>query len=108
MSTSWQTLASQKRASLLALIPAEWRIDPIPSVDELPDGTAYVEGLLSEEEVLYTRASADEIARRVGEGEWKAEGVTRAFCKRAAFGGQLVGFDDDFIFPHKYSSGMYI
>ncbi|KAH7069641.1 amidase signature domain-containing protein [Paraphoma chrysanthemicola] len=91
MSTStWKDLANAKRDSILAAIPSEWRIQDPPSVSSQPDVTTYVEQHLSKVELQITASAADQIASRVGSGEWSAESVTRAFCHRAALAHQLL------------------
>lgn len=88
--SSWQDAASKKRESILAAIPAEWRLDKLPSIEEEVDVTHYVRQYLSEEELSVTESSADVIAKNVAEGRWTAEHVTKAFCHRAALAHQLV------------------
>ncbi|KAK8085160.1 hypothetical protein PG997_006431 [Apiospora hydei] len=45
---SWETLAAAKREAILASIPAKWRLDKIPTVDEQRNVTgAYIEQFLS-------------------------------------------------------------
>ncbi|KAF2025582.1 amidase [Setomelanomma holmii] len=91
MSTSsWQDIAKQKRDSIFAAIPSDWKIQDPPSVSSQPDVTTYIEQFLSKEELYITASSADQIASRVGSGEWTAETVTRAFCHRAALAHQLL------------------
>lgn len=87
---SWQEIASQKREAILAAIPAEWRLDKIPSVEEQVDVTEYVKQYFDKKELDITESSADVIAKKVAEGQWTAVDVTRAFCHRAAVGHQLV------------------
>ncbi|RAR02107.1 general amidase [Stemphylium lycopersici] len=88
--SSWQDAASKKRESILAAIPAEWRLDKLPSVEEQIDVTHYVRQYLSEEELSITENSADVIAKNVAESRWTAEHVTKAFCHRAALAHQLL------------------
>ncbi|KAL5118657.1 hypothetical protein ACEQ8H_003508 [Pleosporales sp. CAS-2024a] len=90
MTSDWEVLAKQKRDALLAAIPQEWRISTLPSIEEQPDVTTYVEQFLSTEEVGITSCSADQIAQKCASGEWTAEAVTRAFCHRAALAHQLL------------------
>ncbi|KAL6710115.1 hypothetical protein ACN47E_009906 [Coniothyrium glycines] len=90
MTTSWQDIAKQKRESILALIPSEWRIERVPGIEEQVDVTEYVKQYLTPEEVQITQSSADVIAKTVAEGTWKAETVTRAFCHAAALAHQLL------------------
>lgn len=91
MAKTWQERAQEKRDSILAAIPREWRIDN-PSVEQQVDVTEYVKQFLSDREVEITEMSADEIVKRTGSGRWKAEEVARAFCHRAALAHQLVTF----------------
>ncbi|KAH4340693.1 amidase [Parastagonospora nodorum] len=91
MATSnWESIAKQKRDSILAAIPQEWRISNPPSVEDQPDVTTYVEQFLSKEELEITACSAEQIAQKCGSGEWSAEAVTRAFCHRAALAHQQL------------------
>lgn len=92
MTTSWQDLARQKRDAIFAAIPAEWRVEKLPSVEEQVDVTEYIKQYLTEKEVQITQSSADVIAKSVAESKWTAEDVTRAFCHRAALAHQLVCF----------------
>jgi amidase len=87
---SWQDTANKKREAILAAIPAEWRIEELPSVNEQIDVTEYIKRFLVKEELEITQSSADVIAKTVAEGTWTAEEVTRAFCFRAALAHQLV------------------
>ncbi|KAH7381371.1 amidase signature domain-containing protein [Phaeosphaeria sp. MPI-PUGE-AT-0046c] len=91
MTTSgWESTAKQKREAILAAIPQQWRISNIPSIDEQPDVTQYIEQYLSKEELAITACSADQLAQKCGSGEWSAEDITRAFCHRAALAHQLL------------------
>lgn len=91
MATSnWESAAQQKRDAILAAIPQEWRISNVPSIEEQPDVTTYIDQYLSKEELAITACSADKIAQKCGSGEWTAETVTRAFCHRAALAHQLL------------------
>jgi amidase len=87
---AWQEIAKEKREAILAAIPKEWRISGLPSVDDQPDVTTYVEQYLSKEELEITACSADQIAQKCGSGEWTAETVIRAFCHRASLAHQLL------------------
>jgi amidase len=87
---TWQDIANSKREAILVAIPQEWRISNLPSVEEQPDVTTFVEQYLSKEELGITACSADKIAQKCGSGEWTAETVTRAFCHRASIAHQLL------------------
>lgn len=88
--TSWQETAKKKRKAILAAIPAEWRIDSTPGIEDQVDVTEYVKQYLDKNEVQITQSSADVIAKKVASGEWQAETVTRAYCHAAALAHQLL------------------
>lgn len=90
MTTSWQDAAAKKREAISALVPQEWRVDNVPSVEEQVDVTDYIKQYLSEEELSITEIDADQIVEKTASGAWTAEKVTRAFCHRAALAHQLV------------------
>ena len=91
MSDSWQEKAKQKRESILAAIPSEWRIKDVPSIGDKKDVTgAYIRGFLSDSEVQITETDAEGIVEKTTTGQWKAQDVARAFCHRAALAHQLV------------------
>ncbi|EDU49711.1 Amidase domain containing protein [Pyrenophora tritici-repentis] len=87
---SWQEIATQKREATLAAIPAEWRLDKLPSIEKQVDVTEYVKQYFDKKELDITESSADVIAKKVAEGQWSAVEVTKAFCHRAAVGHQLL------------------
>ncbi|EFQ84968.1 hypothetical protein PTT_20250 [Pyrenophora teres f. teres 0-1] len=87
---SWQEIATQKREAILAAIPAEWRLDKLPSIEEQVDVTEYVKQYFDKKELDITESSADVIAKKAVEGHWSAVEVTKAFCHRAAVGHQLL------------------
>ena len=74
-------------------IPSEWRI---PHSKLPPDSQLNVldfpkqSGLLSDFELKITESYATEIVGAIAAGEWTAEEVTKAFCKRAALAHQVV------------------
>lgn len=74
-------------------IPSEWRIPkdklPPPEQKYVTDFPATC-GLLTDAELTITDSYATEIVKKIADGEWKAEDVTRAFCKRAAVAQQVV------------------
>ena len=92
MSQNWQELAKQKRESILAAIPKEWRIEN-PANDKQVDVTgAFIQQYLTDREVEITETTADDIVRHTATGLWSAEEVAKAFCHRAALAHQLVRF----------------
>lgn len=90
MTTSWQDAAAKKRETITALIPEEWRLGSVPSVEDQVDVTDHIKQYLSEEELEITESDADHIVGNTSTGVWTAEQVTRAFCHRAALAHQLV------------------
>lgn len=95
MSSQWQDISAKAKQKVLDDIPSEWRIpaDILPG-DEVLDVTGFPaqSGILSKLELEITESFATEIVAKVAKGEWTAEDVTRAFCKRAAIAHQLVLF----------------
>lgn len=89
---SWEPIASAKRASLLGLIPPEWRLDlkELPSPSRLRDFSGYIIRFLNPRELHITDSPSDAILAEIRSGEWSAVEVTRAFCHRAAIAHQLV------------------
>lgn len=87
---TWEEVGEKARARLDASIPSEWRIK-MPAADQANVmDVPFLSGLFSEREILITTSSATHIVDIVAKGEWRAEEVTRAFCKRAAVAHQLV------------------
>lgn len=93
--SKWEQISAKARQKVLDDIPAEWKIpqEKLPG-DDIRDvtGVAASSGILSERELAITDSLATEIVAKVGAGEWKAEEVTVAFCKRAALAHQVVRY----------------
>jgi amidase len=88
---NWQQLANEKRESILAAIPQEWRLKSVPSAEEQRDVTgSYIQRFLNEKEKEITETDAVNIVKKTSRGEWSAVDVARAFCHRAAIAHQLV------------------
>ena len=90
---TWEKIGEKARARLDASIPSEWRIpeNKMPAAEQTDVmDTPFLSGLFSEREISITTSSATNIVDVVAKGVWKAEEVTRAFCKRAAVAHQLV------------------
>ena len=89
----WTDIAAKAQTRLRNSIPTEWRIPhhKLPQDDRL-DVTGFPRecGLLTPEELKITESFATDIVGAIAAGEWTAEEVTRAFCKRAAVAHQLV------------------
>lgn len=90
----WETIASNKRASVAALIPPKWLVakENLPTEDRL-DVTSFPSesGVLTEKEVEITESlSATELVDKIAKGVYSSVEVTTAFCKRAVIAHQLV------------------
>ncbi|THX66650.1 amidase [Aureobasidium pullulans] len=91
MAPDWRQIATQKRDSVLALIPEEWRIPAPSSVDEQRDVTGkFIQQYLNTQEIEITETDAVEIVEKTSNGTWTAVEVTKAFCHRSAIAHQLV------------------
>lgn len=90
-SSDWKKVATEKRDSVLALIPNDWRIPPPPPAEEQRDVTGkYIQQYLSAKEVEITETDAAGIVKNTSNGTWTSVEVTEAFCHRAAVAHQLV------------------
>ncbi|QDS74838.1 hypothetical protein FKW77_002861 [Venturia effusa] len=93
MVARWEEIAQKKRAELAYTIPNEWRIpDDIKPPDSQLDVTSFPEqsGWFTPKELEITSASATDILAKTTTGQWTAEEVTLAFCKRASAAQQLT------------------
>jgi amidase len=91
MTQDWKSLAQKKRESILAAIPAEWRLKSIPTIEEVKDVTGpYIEQYLSSIEIKITNTDAVGIVENAKTGAWSAVEITKAFCHRAALAHQLT------------------
>lgn len=96
-SGDWKKIATDKRDSVLALIPEDWRITSPPSAAEQRDVTGkYIRQYLNEEEIEITETDAVGIVKNTTSGKWSCVSVTKAFCHRAAIAHQLVRFLERF------------
>lgn len=88
---SYQERAAEKRANQLALIPPEWRLSPIPSVESHPDALAYIRRILTPAELALTEETdITVLLRKLSSAELSSLELTRAFAKRAALAHQLT------------------
>lgn len=87
----WEKLATEKRESVIALIPKEWRIPAPPSAQEQRNVTGkFIQQYLDEKEIEITESDAVSIVKKTSTGAWSAYDVAKAFCHRAAVAHQLV------------------
>ncbi|KAJ9297812.1 hypothetical protein DTO271G3_4033 [Paecilomyces variotii] len=89
MPEKWEELVADKRARLEKTIPAEWKIQTLPTEDSVIDYPTK-SGLLSAKELEITNSTATDLVVKLATGELKSYDVTLAFCKRAALAHQLL------------------
>ena len=93
MVAKWEEIAQQKRAALRYSIPNEWIIpDDIKPPETQLDVTGFPEksGWFTPKELEITSTFATCLLAKIKTGQWSAEEVTMAFCKRASAAQQLV------------------
>ncbi|OKL59169.1 hypothetical protein UA08_05808 [Talaromyces atroroseus] len=95
MSASYLDRARLKRSIQVSLIPPEWRLESIPSVDAVPDAEAYIRSssnkLLTPQELAITEISdVNILLGKLARRELSSLEVTKAFAKRAALLHQLT------------------
>ncbi|KAK6442314.1 hypothetical protein LTR95_001446 [Oleoguttula sp. CCFEE 5521] len=91
MGSDWQKTAKDKADSVNDLIPQEWRIKDVPSIEQQRDVTgSFIQQYLDKGEIEITETDAVGIVERTTSGTWKAVDVAKAFCHRAAVAHQLV------------------
>ncbi|KAM5349637.1 hypothetical protein ACJ41O_006142 [Fusarium nematophilum] len=85
--------AAEKRAQQVSRIPQDWRLSPIPPVDDVPNVLEYIRksGHLTSEELAITEtAEATDLLQKLATGQLSSVQVVRAFSKRAAIVHQLT------------------
>jgi amidase len=91
MTSDWKKIAAEKRDSVLAMIPEEWRIPAPPSAEKQRDVTGkFIQQYLDPKEIEITETEATGIVEKTSSGQWTAVEVTKAFCHRSAIAHQLV------------------
>ncbi|KIK70773.1 hypothetical protein GYMLUDRAFT_32823 [Collybiopsis luxurians FD-317 M1] len=87
----WRSIAAKKKAEQEALIPKEWKLDPVPPTNEL-DVSRIPEtcGLLDATEVEITNSDVSVLLDKLAKGHWTSVSVTKAFYKRAIIAHQLT------------------
>ncbi|GAA5950062.1 hypothetical protein JCM3775_005809, partial [Rhodotorula graminis] len=89
----WQSLAAQERARLASKIEASGLGAAAPfevAREVLNVAQVPLEGVLSAAELEMTGSSVEGLLMRLRSGEWGAEEVTRAFCRRAVLAHKLT------------------
>lgn len=103
MGSGWKEKARVKREKLLEVIPKEWILSSIPSVDEVPNASKYVDSLLSEGENEITSSTLLQLREKISKGELSSYEVTKAFCHRAALVQQLTNCCSEIFFGRALS-----
>lgn len=99
----WKQKGKDKAESITNLIPKEWRLEKIPSVEEQRDVTGpYIQQFLSKQEIAITETDAVGIVKQTTAGAWSAVEVAKAFCHRAAIAHQLVNCLHEIFFDAAY------
>ncbi|WEW57130.1 amidase [Emydomyces testavorans] len=89
---SWQAKAAAKRASTLAKIPQEWRLnkEELDKAVKQRDLTGhFIEQYLTQEEITIINRDSANLVGGIRQGDLSAVQVTRAFCKTAAIAHQI-------------------
>lgn len=90
---SWQDRAAAKRASILAEIPAEWRLDKADierAEKQRVLAGPFIEQLLGADTLSIVGKDSVPLADGIKNGTYTSEQVTAAFCKSAAIVHQIV------------------
>ena len=89
--SSWQEIGRKKSEAVTGLLPEQWRLQRVPSANEVLDGVAYSRKTLSEHEIELTESySATQLLELLRSGELSSFEVIRAFCHPATIAHQLV------------------
>lgn len=105
MTTSYQELAAKKRAAQLSLIPPEWRLSPLPSIESTPNALSYLRRLLTPAELALTeQTDITVLVRQLASGDISSLVLTRAFAKRAALAHQLTTCCTEIFFEEAFET----
>ncbi|KAJ5929959.1 hypothetical protein N7466_005452 [Penicillium verhagenii] len=100
----YQDIAAQKRERQLNLIPPEWRLSPVPSVDSAPNALLYIRQTLSPTELALTEeTNITVLLGKLSCGEVSSLEVTQAFAKRAALAHQLTTCCTEIFFDEAFT-----
>ncbi|GAA5849094.1 hypothetical protein JCM9279_005789 [Rhodotorula babjevae] len=91
--STWERTAAQERARLASKMAASECCAAAPTgvaPEELNVARVPLEGVLSAGELEITGSTVESLLARLRSGEWGAEEVTRAFCRRACIAHELT------------------
>lgn len=124
MAASYQDRARSKRSAQASLIPPEWRLDTVPSVEAVPDAVAYLRStstsisasasskknpLLSPRELAITEISdVNVLLHKLASRQLSSLEVTRAFAKRAALLHQLTTCCTEIFFEDAFARAKHL
>lgn len=93
MPANWEVKAAEKKASIYASIPLEWRLGPeeIDRAAQQRDITGHsIQQFLNDHEKAIITKDSVEIVEKISQGTWTAVQVTKAFCKTAGIAAHIV------------------
>jgi amidase len=99
--------AAEKRAQKASLIPPEWRLNAVPTIDSVPNALEYIRtsNLLSPEELKITETTdASVLLDQLAKGEVSSLKVVKAFAKRAAYAEQLTTCCTEIFFEEAFEN----
>jgi amidase len=102
---TYQERSTQKRADQHSLIPPEWRLNPIPSIESTPNALAYLRTILTPDELALTEeTNISVLLRKLSSRELSSLDLTRAFSKRAALAHQLTTCCTEIFFEEAFAT----
>lgn len=102
---SYQETAAKKRAAQLSLIPPEWRLSQIPSIESAPNALSCLRRLLTPSELALTEETNITILlRQLASGDISSLLLTRAFAKRTALAHQLTTCCTEIFFEEAFAT----
>ncbi|KAI9040166.1 putative acetamidase [Aspergillus affinis] len=109
MAPIYEQLAAQKRADQLSLIPPEWRLNPIPSVESAPNALTYLRRILTPAELSLTEETdINVLLRKLHSRELSSLELTKAFAKRAALAHQLTTCCTEIFFEEAFKTAAQL
>lgn len=87
---TWQEAAKAKRQSVFDAIPKEWLLPSVPSPEEEPNASEYLDRILPAKETTIAHTTVQKLLKQLESGELTAYEVTLVFAHRAALLHQLT------------------
>ncbi|PLB50669.1 amidase [Aspergillus steynii IBT 23096] len=109
MTSSYKDLAAQKRRDQLSLIPDEWRLDPITSIESTPNALPYLRRMLTPTELSLTEETDINILlQKLHTRQLSSLELTKAFAKRAALAHQLTTCCTEIFFNEAFDTATQL